>query len=122
MNCKKCSQCCQKWGRQHNGVQRYYCKGCKKCQQKEYKYVACEEAVTDMIPKLICESVSVRGISRILRIAIVTVAKQIKRIANSIRKPAIPIMRKFIELDEVRTYIGNKELSATLIKSFFFLL
>ena len=42
-------------------------------------------------------------------IAINTVVKQIKKIADGIAKPPIPMNRKSFEIDEVRTFIGNKE-------------
>jgi len=45
MNCKNCNQNCQKWGRQKNGTQRFYCKACGKCQQQDYKYIACKADV-----------------------------------------------------------------------------
>lgn len=109
MNCKKCSERCQKWGRQKNGTQRYYCKACKKYKQEEYKYSAYNPDVVIMIPKLVCESVSIRGIARVLKLALATVIKKIKQIAASINKPMIPLNRKAFELDELRTYIKNKD-------------
>jgi len=62
-----------------------------------------------MIPKLVCESVSIRGIARILKIALATVIKKIKLIAEKIIKPPIPLNCKMLELDEIRTYINKKE-------------
>jgi IS1 family transposase/transposase-like protein len=109
MNCKNCNKECQKWGRQKNGRQRFYCMNCKKSQQSSYTYSAYNINVLKMIPQLVCESVSIRGIARILKISTVTVMSKIKGIAASILKPAIPIHKKVFELDELRTYIGNKE-------------
>jgi insertion element IS1 protein InsB len=109
MECKFCKQTCCKAGRQANGRQRYYCKGCKKYQQCAYKYSAYQAGTMTMISKLVRESVSIRGIGRILRISLTTVVKKIKAISDSIRKPAIPIGRQVFELDEVRTYIKRKE-------------
>ena len=62
-----------------------------------------------MISGLVCESVSIRGIARILNISVVTVCCKIRKIAASIKKPAIPLQRKTFELDEVRTYVKKKE-------------
>jgi len=62
-----------------------------------------------MIPHLVCESVSIRGIARILSISMTTVIGKIKLIAASIVKPPVPLNRKAFELDEVRTYIKKKE-------------
>ena len=109
MECKFCKGNCQKAGRQKNGCQRYYCRVCKKYQQQDYQYSACKAGIISMIPKLICESVGIRGVSRILKIALRTVSRQIKLIADSIQKPLIPIGKKSFELDELRTYIGSKK-------------
>lgn len=109
MNCKNCNQTCCKWGKQKNGTQRYYCKACQKAQQQDYKYAACKAEVTAMIPRLVCESVSIRGIARILGISLATVLKKIKRLASEIVKPPIPFNCKVLELDEVRTFVKKKE-------------
>lgn len=109
MNCKFCKENCRKAGRQANGRQRYYCKGCKKYQQWEYRYAGYQPGIVTMISKLVKESVSIRGIGRILRIALSTVIRRIKSIADTIQKPPVPLNRKTFELDEIRTYIGNKE-------------
>jgi transposase-like protein len=55
MECKFCKENCRKAGRQAKGEQRYYCKACKKYQQKEYKYVAYDPGIKLMIPKLVKE-------------------------------------------------------------------
>ncbi|MBI3235040.1 MAG: IS1 family transposase [Bacteroidetes bacterium] len=109
MDCQHCGKVCQKWGRQKNGSQRFYCKVCKKCQQKKYCYTACKSGVVCMIPRLVCNSVGIRGIARVLKIAVNTVVKQIKRVAEQIAKPPIPLNRQSFEIDELRTYIGKKE-------------
>ena len=109
MNCKYCNQTCCKWGRQKNGTQRYYCNVCKKSQQNEYRYFAYKPVTMELLPHLVCESVGIRGISRILKIALATVIKKVKLVADKIFKPPIPMGCKEIELDEVRTYIGRKD-------------
>lgn len=109
MNCNFCKANCIRAGRQKNGLQRYYCKKCKKYQQAEYQYHAyCMERVK-LISVLVREGVSVRGISRVLKIGIVTVIRKIKAIAAKINKPVIPFRKDTFELDELRTYINKKE-------------
>jgi IS1 family transposase len=66
MECKYCKAKCHRAGRQKNGTQKYYCTGCKRCQQAQYKYHAYNLLTTEMIPKLLCESVSIRGMARVL--------------------------------------------------------
>ena len=109
MECKFCRETCQKWGRQKNGAQRFYCKQCKKYQQKEYSYAACKTGVVEMIPRLVCNSMGIRGIANVLNIAVNTAVRLIKKVAEGITKPPIPLNRKSFEIDEVRTFIGNKE-------------
>lgn len=109
MNCKFCNRKCQKAGKQKNGTQKLYCNGCEKYQQAVYQYAACKEQVIALIPSLVRESVSIRGIGRLLKIGLATVIRKIKLIASLIQKPAIPLKQHSFELDEVRTYIGNKE-------------
>jgi hypothetical protein len=58
-----------------------------------------------MVSQLVCESVGVRGIARVLRIRINTVLRRIIFIANGISKPTIPQDRPAFEVDELWTYI-----------------
>lgn len=109
MNCKYCHTKCQKAGRQSNGAQKLYCTGCRKYQQSDYRYAGCRANILSIIPKLICESVGIRGIARILKISTSTVIRKIKWIAGRIAKPPIPFQRTVFELDELRTYIKQKE-------------
>jgi insertion element IS1 protein InsB len=100
---------CVKWGRQSYGRQRYYCKGCRKTQQATYRNLACQKNTDVLISQLVCESVSIRGIGRILHIATNTVLRKIVVIARYIEKPPIPQNRPVFEMDELRTYIGYKD-------------
>lgn len=109
MDCKFCKNSCRKAGKQRNGCQRYHCKACKKYQQKEYIHFAYQPGAMSMTSRLVCESVSVRGISRVLRIALATAGKWIRMIATNIAKQPIPMHIKTFELDELRTYICKKE-------------
>lgn len=108
MECNYCDEKCIKAGKQKNDVQKYYCKACKKYQQKTYRYNVYNKGVKRLIPKLVCNSVGIRGIARVLSIAINTVVTTIKKIAASISKPPIVLTGKTIEVDELRTYEGSK--------------
>ena len=109
MECNFCRDKCQKAGKQKNGAQKYYCKKCKKYQQGIYKYAAYHKEVVAMITRLVCESVSIRGIARILKISLVTVLRKIEKVAASVIKPPIPLNKNSFEMDELRTYIKKKE-------------
>ena len=109
MECKYCKGKCQKAGHQKNGTQKMYCVLCDKYQQAVYKYTAACNQLNKTISMLVCESVSIRGIARVLKIAAGTVISRIKSIALSIDKPPIPINRNTFEVDEMITYIGSKQ-------------
>lgn len=109
MECKFCKGNCQKAGKQKNGSQKYYCKTCKKYQQKSYSYQAYIPGVNSMISELLCESVGIRGIGRILKIAVNTVLHKIKAIAASISKPEVSKKPVAVEMDEMSVFIGSKE-------------
>ena len=109
MKCKFCDNPCQKAGRQKNGMQKYYCKECGKYQQSAYRNKACCDNTRRMLPKLVYESVSVRGIARILNVAVNTVQASIKWAGEQVVKPPICMCQAIVEVDELRTYIGNKQ-------------
>ncbi len=108
MDCKFCKGKCQKAGYQKNGQQKLYCKGCKRYQQAAYMYRAYNIGVMPMIATLKCEGVGIRGVARVLKIAVNTVLKYIKKIAARIVKPPIPLSQQEFEVDELRTYVGHK--------------
>jgi len=108
MKCTGCNKAGVKNGKSKTGIQRYSCKACKRYWQVSYTYRACERSINDHIVTLIKESCGVRSISRILSISFVTVIKRIKRIAQQIRRPFAILKGKEYEVDELRTYIGNK--------------
>ena len=109
MKCKFCDSDCRKAGRQKNGAQKLCCKACGKYQQLSYRNNACKKEVQVMIPQLVCESVSIRGIARVLKIAARTVVNGIRRIARGIKKPPIIMNQAAFEVDELYTYVGNKQ-------------
>ncbi|HTH54580.1 MAG TPA: IS1 family transposase [Cyclobacteriaceae bacterium] len=108
LKCNRCDHSGVKNGRSKTGVQRYQCRGCKKYWQGSYTYKACERNISEQIFTLKKESCGVRSISRILRISIVTVIRRIKRIGQQIQRPSAILKGKEYEVDELRTYIGNK--------------
>ena len=85
-----------------------YCGTCRKYQQDQYRNEVDKKTINPMLTELVCESVSIRGISRILKISVNTVLRRIKKIAKGIDKPRIVMNRREFEIDELRTYIGRK--------------
>jgi insertion element IS1 protein InsB len=108
MNCKNCNKPCIKWGLQKSGCQRWYCKGCKRAQQAVYKNNGCNNGIDRQISVLVCESVGIRSIGRILKIATATVLRKIVAVAAAITKPPVPLKRTAFEMDELRTYVKHK--------------
>lgn len=95
-------------GKSKNSSQRYRCKGCKRYWQASYCYKACEKHTNENIVVLKKESCGVRSISRILKISMTTVISRIKKIAKVTTRPFPIVHGKEYEVDEMRTYIGNK--------------
>ncbi len=58
---------------------------------------------------MVCESVGIRRISRVLKIATGTVLGRIRAIAGAIPSPSIICIGGSFEVDELWTYIGQKE-------------
>ena len=108
MKCQFCKGNCQKAGRQKNGAQKLYCKGCRKYQQADYSYKAYQGNVNAMIRQLVCESVGIRGIARVLKISGNTVLRRIRKIVKAVVKPAVVMGQRELEVDELRTYIGRR--------------
>src|SRR5258706_7938607 len=108
IECSTCSKPTVKNGKSKSGTQRYYCKACKKYFQSSYIYKACAKEITGMITTLTKESCGIRSIARVLRISCTTVIRRIKNVARCIQRPFHILMGKEYEVDEMRTYIGNK--------------
>ena len=108
MECQCCRGKCQKAGRQKNGTQKHYCKRCKTYQQASYVYKAYRKTVNESICQLVCESVTIRGIARVLEISVGTVLHRIRQMGKRICKPAIVLNQPELEVDELRTFIGRK--------------
>lgn len=108
--CKYCSCKCIKFGIYKNKSQRYYCKECGKCQKEHYVYKGCIREVKWDIVKLSNESCGIRSISRILDISPGKVLYTIRQqwIEKQRVKRKIVLGREY-ELDEMRTYVGNKK-------------
>ena len=108
MKCKKCKSLAVKNGKQSNGRQRYYCKGCKRSFQRSYRYKAYKRGTNRSIYNLLKESVGITATSRLLLISKTTVIKRIKYMGSLIVKPITNEKHQYYELDEMRTVVGHK--------------
>jgi IS1 family transposase len=87
--------------------QRYFCKRCKIIKVEFYTYKAYKQEINQNIAALTKEGVGILGTARLLAISPTTLLKRIKEIASNITQPAIS-KNKSYEIDEMRTFIGNK--------------
>jgi insertion element IS1 protein InsB len=107
--CRFCDKQTVKNGKSKTGKQRYHCRGCKKTFQTEYFYKACSSGTNRWITSLTNESCGIRSIARLLTVSISTVSRKIKKIGKSLIRPFPILQGKEYEVDEMRTYVGNKK-------------
>jgi IS1 family transposase/transposase-like protein len=107
MKCIYCKKECYKKGKR-KGIQRYQCKVCKKYQQEEYIRPAISEQKYRWVIKLCSECCGIRSIGRLLSISNSSVQRIIIQAGSSIQKPEYDEENQVYEMDELRTYCGNK--------------
>ena len=91
-----------------NKKQQFICKSCKKRFIDFYTYKAYNHWVNKRIVQFTKEGLGIRSTARILKISTTTLLKRIIAIAKKI--PNQPIIKnKTYEVDEIRTFIRNKE-------------
>lgn len=90
-------------------MQRYWCRDCRKVQQLNYRIKRKEEIDTVMLVKLHNEGMSISRISRIMEISKSTVQRKLEQAAAMIVLPEINETGQEYEVDELRTYVGNKK-------------
>lgn len=95
-------------GSTKNKKQQYLCKSCGKRFLDYYNYNACHETVNSQIIHFTKEGFGIRNTARILQISTTTLLRRILIIAKNIKPPLI-LMGKEFEVDELCTYVGNKD-------------
>ncbi|MFA7448889.1 MAG: IS1 family transposase [Weeksellaceae bacterium] len=90
-----------------NRKQQYHCKPCNKRFIDYYTYNAYQPNLNYQIVLLTKEGLGIRSTARVLQISATTLLKRILSIAKDVPRPAIS-KGKVYEVDELRTYIGNK--------------
>ncbi len=107
MKCRYCQNSCVKSGIR-KGIQRYRCKFCRKYQQDRYSKPRIPQEKYDWVLKLNNEGCGISSIGRLLQITKSSVQRLIERIASKIEWPVYQEIGQCYELDELRTYCGNK--------------
>ncbi|WP_163419234.1 IS1 family transposase [Flagellimonas sp. HSM57] len=108
ISCPKCDGPSVKSGLQNN-KQRYKCRLCNKRFQLEYSYKACYHKTDQSIIMLLKEGCGVRSISRILDISKNTVLSRILKLGKQIQPPPFHKLGVKFEVDELWSFVGNKE-------------
>jgi len=114
MKCKYCQNPCYKRGKR-NDVQQYSCKNCKKYQQSTYTKPRIPQEKYEWTVRLNNESCGISNIARLLEISKSSVQRLIERIVKEIKMPEINEVGQSYEIDELRTYCGNKRNELWLI-------
>lgn len=107
MKCKNCQDFCIKKGCQ-NRRQTYYCKSCKRYQQKTYTYKLCTVSDEQTIVKLNNIGVGVSGMARFTGMSKSNIINKIRQISKKIVKPEIKEEQQTYEVDEMHTFIKRK--------------
>jgi IS1 family transposase len=102
---------------QASGIQKFFCKRCKKYQQARYKRRGWLAKVNNQISRLLVEGMGIRSIPRILRIALSTVIRKIKLMGAGLKQPARNNIGGIYEIDELWTYVGRKSEETWLMYS-----
>lgn len=108
MNCQYCQSACTKAGKQQNGEQKYRCTHCKKYQQAQYQYVAYRKSSRDLFLKCLKVGNSLRGIQLITGVSVNTQIRWIRKLGRALKPPQSIRLYDEYELDELCTYVGNK--------------
>jgi len=114
MECKFCQNLCYKRGKR-NGIQQYSCKICKKYQLKEYRKPRIPPEKYEWTVRLNNEGCGISNIARLLEISKSSVQRLIERIVANLQLPEINEIGQSYEIDELRTYCGNKRNELWLI-------
>jgi IS1 family transposase len=103
-----CTHSLIKNGKYISGKQKYKCTKCGKHRVLHYQYTAYKQDTNSFIINHLKEGCGIRSIARLAKISTSTVVRRIKQLAQSIKQPHIKLGKTY-ELDEMRTYVGNKD-------------
>jgi len=106
--CRHCRGLVIRYGKRGN-AQRFLCVKCGKIQQLYYRIKRKEEIDNTFLLKLHKEGMGISGISRILEISKSTVQRKLEEMASALKIPEPEETNQEYEVDELRTYIGNKK-------------
>ncbi len=89
-------------------MQKYRCQSCGKYQQAHYQYPACHKPAHELFLKCLKAGNSLRGIQLITGISVNTQIRWIRKLGRTLKPPQAIRLHDDYELDELCTYVGNK--------------
>lgn len=107
MECIYCKGTCKKAGK-YKSIQRYQCKTCKRYQQASYTKQRILEENYKWVRQLNNEGCSISSIARLLEISKSSVQRVIIHLASMLKLPVYQETEQCYQVDELRTYCGNK--------------
>lgn len=107
MECIYCKGQCIKAGK-YKMIQRFQCKNSKRYQQELYTKQRISQEKYDWARWLNNESCGISSIGRLLHISKSSVQRIIIRIASTLEIPVYQEINQSYQMDELRTYCGNK--------------
>ncbi|MCC6683661.1 MAG: IS1 family transposase [Bacteroidia bacterium] len=116
MNCPNCKNRCIRKVYFRN-IQRYQCKVCSRYTQNTYTRPRINAETVRQVAALLCEGMSISSISRYLHIAKSTTQRIILRSAAQCTMRSNHSLHGEYEMDELRTYVGNKRNESWVIYS-----
>ena len=117
MTCHNCAASCRKSGRNRNGTQRFRCPTCRKTFSEQRKtvgnmYLPMEKA--SQIAHLLVEGNSIRSVERITGVQKKTILVLLRNLGEGcselLRQRVRAVPCRDLQLDEVWTYVGKKQL------------
>lgn len=107
MECKYCKEQCKKAGK-YKSIQRYQCKTCNRYQQESYTKQRIAQEKYDWVCCLNNEGNGISSIARLLHISKSSVQRTIIHLASMLKMPVYQETGQCYQVDELRTYCGNK--------------
>ena len=109
MNCPKCNSTEYIKSGNAKGKQRYKCKSCNYMYTVQLKSTAKSSEIKRIALEMYLEGLGFNSIARILKVSHLAVQKWINKFGNQLDDLKSDSEIKFIEMDELHTYIGQKK-------------
>ncbi len=117
LTCLKCGSLVVKNGLTAGKKQRFLCKVCKSCRVIDPIQPGFGRKYDRKIIQLTKEGLGIRSTGRVLGISPATIIRRILEIAEKIRIPRLPSHLHYIQIDELHTYIHDKDREICVIYS-----